>query len=324
MPYVYALSFLTAWFCLAQDDLDPKAVKPPEGLVPEALLQMGDTFTDYAFVMDKTSRTLSVWKHGKDHPEFVAAHPADMGRTPGNKSSSGDFRTPEGIYFFEKKLESKELDFNEYGNMAFTMNYPNLFDRFEKKTGGGIWLHAIPDTKSLLRGSRGCVVVRNNIISTLNPYIQIGRTPIVVTDKVKYVSAEELVIKRSEVLTWLEAWRKDWESKDIDAYIQFYHDGFSSTGMNKSAWRNFKKTLNEKYSFIKVELKEPAIFVQGDKWIIHFYQVYQSDQKTDFGEKTLFVTTSKSRPAILGEVWQPLADQQIARKLSSQSEPQTF
>lgn len=295
---------------------DPKPVAPPVGSFPSALLKLGDAFSQYAFVMDKASRTLSVWKNGAEHPELVVIHPADIGRKPGNKTSLGDHRTPEGIYFFEKQYEAQQLDFSEYGTMAFTMDYPNFFDRLEKKTGNGIWLHAIPNQKSLLRGSRGCVVVRDNIIKTLQPYIHLGETPIIVSAKVDYVPADTFKMKRAMFLTWLENWRTQWESKKLDSYMDHYDSNFVSIGMNKQQWQKYKKALNEKYSFIKVQIKEPTLYIHDDTMVVRFYQVYQSDQNSDFGEKTLFVKLKEGTPKIVGETWAPVADQTIAKKFS--------
>ena len=298
---------------------DPKPVPPPDGQFPAALLKLGEAFSPYAFVMDKSSRTLSVWKNGADHPELVTFHPADIGRKPGNKTALGDHRTPEGIYFFEKQYETQQLNYSEYGPMAFTTDYPNFFDRLDKKTGNGIWLHAIPSQKSLWRGSRGCVVVRDNIIKTLQPYIRLGETPIVVAPKVEYVPETTLRQMRSRFLTWLETWRTQWETKMLDAYIENYDSSFSSLGMNRDQWRKYKKNLSEKYSYIKVQLKEPTIYFQDGKMVARFYQVYNSDQNSDFGEKTLFVKIVNGAPKILGEVWAPVADQTIAKKFSAES-----
>lgn len=301
---------------------DPQPIAPPAGKVPLALLKLGttDLVSPYAFVMDKSSRTLSIWKNNNGKTELVAIHPADVGRQPGSKTSVGDHRTPEGIYFFQKKLDSQRLNLDDlvsFTTMAFTTDYPNFFDRTDNKTGNGIWLHGIPDHVSLWRGSRGCIVVRKNILATLGDYIRLGETPIVMTEKVIYVSPDEQQQKREQLLGWLETWRSSWEGKKIDDYIQSYHPDFTSMGMDKNHWKQFKSSLNEKYSYIKVQVKEPTVFLHHDTAVVRFFQMYDSNKNSDFGEKTLYLKIENDHPQILGEVWTEVSDQSLVRKITT-------
>jgi len=289
---------------------DPVAVQPAPNMVPAGLLKLGDGsfYSPFAFVVDKSTRTLTVWKTGEKGLQLVTIHPADIGRKAGNKLLLGDHKTPEGLYFFNQSLEAQQLNFDEYGEHAFTTDYPNFFDRLEKKTGNGIWLHGIPDKKSLKRGSRGCVVVRNNVVKTFSPYVQVGKTPILISDKVEWVPATEIEGKRSAVLTWLESWRSAWESKNLDQYMTYYGNDFHSMKMDLKKWREYKKGLNEKYQFIKIKTVNPYVISNGKEAIVRFLQDYQSDQKADYGEKTLYLRRVGSGYHIVGEEWAPLSD----------------
>src|SRR6185437_16334362 len=102
----------------------------------------------------------------------------------------------------------------------------NFFDRFEHKSGFGIWLHAIPETKSLRRGSEGCVVVRNDTLQKLTPLVTLKRTPVIILDHVNYVTPDQLVQEKQSALSWLESWRHAWEAKDLDTYMAHYADDF--------------------------------------------------------------------------------------------------
>ena len=62
------------------------------------------------------------------------------GAIEGDKLSEGDKRTPEGVYFVQRRLDSG-LDYQLYGNLAFPLDYPNPVDRLKGKTGHGIWIH---------------------------------------------------------------------------------------------------------------------------------------------------------------------------------------
>lgn len=302
---------------------DPKAVIPPAGQFPTSLsfYEPGDFYSDFAFLADKSTRTLSVWKLTPAGPQFIEAHPMDFGKVPGDKLALGDKKTPEGIYFFEKTYDGPRLDYNEYGSRAFVMDYPNYFDKRERKTGSGIWLHAIPESKSLLRGSRGCVVVRDEIIKELGKYISLQKTPIVVVDKAEYKPLFQFKTLSTEWKTWLSGWKQAWETKSLQDYLQMYHSDFESQGMDKTAWEKFKAGLNEKYEYIKVKLQQPLVFVHKDEAIVRFLQSYESDANSDFGEKFLYLKKEEGEFKIVGEFWSALSAELLAQTQKEKDRP---
>jgi len=284
--------------------------------VPASLMQLppdSKYYSAYAFVVDKTARTLAVWQQTGNGLKKVAEVPADMGRNSGDKVSRGDAKTPEGIYFLQTRLDPPKLDFNTYGKRAFTSDYPNFFDRREGKTGNGIWLHSVPDQVPLTRGSSGCVVVRNDVILDLTKYIRLGRTPILIEDKTHLASQEQVEKTSEELQKWIEGWRQAWASKDMDKYIQAYSDEFRSQHMNKSQWKAFKAHLGEQYKTITVTLSKPTILTDRDRAVVRFLQQYTSDQHADFGEKVLYLKKESNGYRIVGEQWSEETSQ-VARE----------
>lgn len=285
---------------------DPVAVKPEKGMVPTNLFAFGDGngFSEYAFIADKEKKTLTIWRKNKKGPEFVEAHPMDIGRKQGDKTREGDLRTPEGIYFVQEHLEGPGLNFEEYGNRAFPLDYPNFFDRKQNKTGSGIWLHAVPDTTSLFRGSRGCVVVRNEIVDHIKSKIVVKKTPVIIMDEIKFIKETDLEKKSLAAKEWLENWRQSWESQDIDKYMEFYAEDFRSQGMNNQRWRNHKANVSQQTSFIQVGVSSPLFLTRNDEAIVKFYQTYKSETLEDFGKKTLFLRSkADGQFEIIGEEW---------------------
>jgi murein L,D-transpeptidase YafK len=303
---------------------DPVEQVPLPGTYPHALLSLtsdSGAFSPYAFLVDKSTRTLTVWRNEGDRPKLVGAWPADIGRQVGDKLAEGDFKTPEGIYFFQTMMDGAKVDFNQYGVRIFTMDYPNYFDKLDKKTGSGIWLHAIPDSKSLLRGSRGCVVVRNKVIEELAQYIDLKKTPIVVINQVNYLTAAQWNDQRKVFSQWLESWRKTWMGKDFDKYMDQYSERFVGNGMNKAQWRAYKKNLGNNYKFIEVNLKDVQIFNHGTKIVLRFLQEYTSDKKKDFGAKILYAMKNGERYEIVGETWTPMARPEAATATTASDVP---
>lgn len=293
---------------------DPSPVDPPKDKIPAPLVQLDleKSGNGHALIMDKSTRSLSIWKQDGESIKPVITVAADFGRNGGDKSSAGDLKTPEGIYFFETMKEGTELNFEEYGLRAFTLDYPNFFDGMNKKGGSGIWLHAIPDSKSLLRGSRGCVVVRNDVIKKISDYIALKKTPIVIQDRVSYLTKDESRLSHQKWQTWVQSWRESWQGKKIDDYIEKYDARFKSLGMNKEQWRKYKENLNKKYEFIRVGVNNPIILFHRDEAVIRFYQDYESNLNSDFGEKTLYLLDASSpSPKIVGEEWKSARKEDI-------------
>lgn len=296
----------TAVFAQEKDSVVGAAGDLPAHLV--SIPTSGEYYLPFIFVVDKSARSLEIWKSeitANQKRRFVrfAAYPADLGRSTGAKLTEGDHKTPEGIYFLENRLEGPSLDFKQYGSRAYTTDYPNHFDKIDGKSGSGIWLHAVPDDVALTRGSRGCVVVRNDIVKTLDPYIRLGRTPIVISEKIATRSITEMENSQAKLEKWLEAWRNTWETKSLDAYMEFYDDNFKSMKMSKSEWREYKARLGKLYTSITVKISQPLALEQKGRAIVRFVQSYSSDQVTDLGEKTLHLVNRNGEWKILSETW---------------------
>jgi murein L,D-transpeptidase YafK len=298
-----SLSLLLSGTTLWAQSETPQQLK--NASVPAALIELGagEYYSPYAFVVDKKSRVLSIWSQ-KDHAlSQVATFPIDFGRGGGNKTKNGDLNTPEGIYFLMEKLEGPSLDFSQYGKRAFTTNYPNLFDERDGKTGNGIWLHAVPDNTPLTRGSRGCVVVRNDVILDISKYVKLHQTPLVIYGEVPQVSADTHTQLVKQLRGELDQWRTAWEGKDFAHYMEYYSANFESLGMNLNKWRKYKESLNQTYTSIQVKLSEPVIYNHGNHMVMRFLQAYQSDKKSDYGEKTLYWSQEGNRWKIVAEQW---------------------
>jgi murein L,D-transpeptidase YafK len=292
------------------------AKKYPAGLIA---LSEDSHFANYSFVVDKSHRTLNVYEWKGQDLQKIAEYPADIGKQTGDKMKENDHKTPVGIYFLQKAMTQPEIPFNLYGNLAFATDYPNIFDRRDDKTGSGIWLHAVPDSVPLTRGSRGCVVVRNDVIKDLRKYVRLEQTPILIFDEVKYIDAHQYQSQRKKFLTDFEAWRSAWESQDVDAYIKYYDPTFRNDSMNFKQWYQHKKRLKGFYSFIKVDLAPPLILQNKDQVVIRTLQRYESNIHKDYGEKTIHARLSpKFGFQIIREDWRPISDPVTASTAAGQ------
>jgi murein L,D-transpeptidase YafK len=298
---LFAAFVFCSSFAVAQDH---------SGEVPAGLLRLGDgvLFPSYALVVDKSKKKIHVIDNSSGTPTLVQTFDSDLGKLAGDKHSTGDSRTPEGVYFLEQQLEGPGLDQHLYGVRAFVTNYPNYFDLRDGKSGYGIWLHAVDDKTTLERGSKGCVVVRNDTIKKISQFITLKETPLMIFDKVQWSKPSDTSKEVSDVLQFIGTWKKAWESKDINNYIGFYADDFKYGKMNKTTYKRFKADLAEKYKDIKINLSMPVLYGHNKNLVARFFQDYSSDGHTDFGEKTVYFTKVGDSYKIINEEWHEATD----------------
>lgn len=274
--------------------------------VPKALVSLGSNTPAFALIVEKLHHRLSVFKLNEEGTyEVVKTYRAISGRDPGDKISRGDLRTPEGIYFVTGRLTDSELP-PKYGRLAFTLDYPNIYDKRQRKSGNGIWIHATDDPRRLLKpfDTEGCVVLSNEDILDLQKYIDLFEVPVVITKEMTSASAEELVPTRKKALEMVDAWRRAWESSSFESYMSYYSKNFRSLGKNKDQWYSFKTKLSDERGVdIHVTISEPKIVAFEDQLLVVFFQDYSSKQHSDFGKKFLYLQWEGDRYRIIAEKW---------------------
>lgn len=206
--------------------------------------------------------------------------------------------------FLKQKKSPPEIPFEKYGAMAFTTNYPNFFDKFENKTGDGIWLHSVPDTVPLTRGSRGCVVLRNDAIKDVEPFIALGKTFLIINDQINWTNSKVEYQKEKDLaINWLEHWKALWQTQDLDQYIENYSDDFAVQNFTKQSWLKHKQDLKARYKYVKINLSSPQIFHLKNQYLFQFIQEYESDGHKDIGVKNLYVLREGDQLKIHREEW---------------------
>lgn len=204
------------------------------------------------------------------------------GRLTGEKRSEGDERTPLGVYTVQPAIPKGKLpDF--YGSGAYPLDYPNAWDRLQGRGGHGIWIHGSPTTTYSRppRASGGCVVLTNPDFEALGKKLEPGRTPVIVADGAQWVDPSVLEKSRRELLEAVEAWRKAWESRDVDRYLAWYGSSFrSGAGQSLSDWELQKRKVNSGKSWITVKLASlSAVVVPESQPLVQvdFQQDYRSN-----------------------------------------------
>ncbi len=265
--------------------------KPPQDAIPRYLLQLRPDQKN-AVVVDTRKSRLYVYENDNGKPRFVADYYISHGKMGAEKFREGDQKTPVGVYHVTASLPKTKLT-DLYGDGAFPINYPNDWDRRNGRSGSGIWLHGTPsDTFARApRASDGCLVLSNQDLRSVGNLIQVGLTPVIISDQVEWLSLDDWNKERRALSGAIEHWRRDWESRDTDAYLKHYARGFKGDGMTFSQWSERKRAVNAGKSWIKVALLNTSMFRypgREELVVVTFDQDYKSSNLSNTMKKRTY------------------------------------
>ncbi len=275
---------------------------------PQRVESSSATQNTTAILVDKKTNQLYVTEYVDGSYKVLKTYHATLGQVKGDKELEGDLKTPEGIYSFTQLLYPPSIK-PKFGAMAFYVNYPNTYDQMAGRTGFDIMLHATNEPERLKQNydSEGCLVVKNEEIAEIKPYIKIGLTPIIIFPELteEYWHPGKYEPLRKFFNDWVSAW----EGKKIDQYISAYHSDFSAQGKDKDGWRAFKASLNQRYATIEVEPENVKFYRHPKYSMITFTQNYRSKLvgggwgHRSRGTKILYVAEEAGQPKIIAETF---------------------
>lgn len=254
-----------------------------EKYVPRYLLQMQPD-QEYAIVVDTQKSRLYLYQNDNSaggRPRFVADYYISHGKLGSDKKREGDKKTPIGVYHVTSSLPAQKIG-DLYGTGAFPINYPNEWDKRQGRNGHGIWLHGTPsDTYSRPpKASDGCVVLSNTDLDSISKNLQIGLTPVIISNSIEWLSLDDWQSERKALLKRIDEWRGDWESRDINRYLRNYSRKFQTKEQGFEQFSAQKQKINNGKEWITVRLSNMSMFRNPGKdelVIVTFEQDYQSN-----------------------------------------------
>lgn len=278
--------------------------RPDTGQLPSYVLQLNHE-QKFAIVVDSRLSRLYLFKNVDGSPKYVDDYYVTLGKRGVEKTREGDQKTPIGVYHVVANLPRKRLT-DLYGPEAFPINYPNAWDRLMGRNGHGIWLHGTPsDTYSRPpRASDGCIVLANPDLEAVGRHVQVGLTPVIIADDMKWSSAAALNSEREALTRAVESWRADWESRDSARYLSHYSPRFRSNGHDFAVWAAHKRRVNSGKTWIKLGISDLAMFRyprEDDFVVVSFSQNYRSNNLSNVMHKVQYWSKENGSWKILYE-----------------------
>ncbi len=285
-----------------------------ENFLPSNILMMDQKFSHHVIIVEKATHKLHLYENKDSLPKLIKTFSTATGKFKGDKSTSGDHKTPEGIYTIYEFLSKQELlkrhgKYAEiYGSGAFPMDYPNFIDAQEGKSGGGIWLHSTDNDNRISKGldSRGCVVVQNHDLRELAQFIELNHTPIIVVQDIYHLSQSTWDRNRKDISDTVQTWANAWQAKDFKTYISSYdQERFRDKKHGRyEGYKTYKNAVFSRPDRPQIKLDFISIFATSSYAVVHLQQNYRSSIINDIGKKTLYLKKDQNYDwKIVGEVW---------------------
>ncbi len=280
---------------------------PAADALPTALLQLAPA-QQHALLLDMSRSRIYVFKNVDGKPQRIADFYTTIGKRGMEKIREGDQKTPIGVYHVTSTVAKEKLtDF--YGPGAFPINFPNDIDKRLGRTGSGIWIHGTPsDTYSRAPwASDGCVVLTNDYFQHLVRFVDPGSTPVIISPSVEWQSPSEWHAFGGAFDSYLNQWKRDWESLDMNAYLGHYSQKFEADGKGLDEWAAHKRRVNAAKSFVKVEVSNLSIFEyttaanQPPMMMVTFDQGYKSSNNNSRMKKRQYWQREDGRWKIIFE-----------------------
>lgn len=260
-------------------------------LLPSSIIQVSNR-SRYIFIAELELGLLHIYKkQAKDRFQLIESIAISIGKSGFGKEVEGDDKTPVGVYRITSHLTNKQLD-DFYGKAAYPVNYPNVWDKLNNRTGYGIWIHAEPigftEKVRPYLDSNGCIVLSNNDIERISPYIDNGYTYVISTPRVNLESIEKRQEKKDSLLGSFKSWQRSWQKINEDDYVGFYSSTFRNKKVDKQGWIRSKKKVFKNTDFIQLKVSDISMFEYPEEenlvWV-EFYQSYVSNNYKSLGWK---------------------------------------
>jgi tetratricopeptide (TPR) repeat protein len=127
---------------------------------------------------------------------------------------------------------------------------------------------------------------------------EVATTSVKAPEKAAAPTSDKAAAKfKAAIESTLHAWAKAWSRKDADAYLAFYGANYQVPGGHeRAAWETERRDRIKRPRFIKIELSDIQVAIEGQTARVSFVQRYKSNTYKDREKKSM--TLEKQ-----GETW---------------------
>jgi murein L,D-transpeptidase YafK len=259
--------------------------------VPAYLLEIPESVGTILIAETATS-TLHQFQAGENGATRQGESYMSVGQNGVGKERAWDRKTPLGIYFINDQLDTSKLH-EKYGPTAFSLDYPNIWDRSNRRSGDGIWIHGVTPNSGRRPplDTDGCIALPNDELLALEEALEPLVTPVLIARKIRWTSPELLEFAHAELRLALDTWVSSYASGDLHRYLSLYGDDFSYRGMNRDEWVAYRTQSITRAPAQRVELDDVLLLVDPEDsalYLARFRQEIVYEDRTITTVKRLY------------------------------------
>ena len=262
-----------------------------EQALPAFILEVPPTVED-VFIADAGAATMYHYRRGPDGVMLDGQSYLSIGSEGAGKTRAWDRKTPLGIYFVTEQLDTSRMH-EKYGYTAFPLDYPNVWDRQNKRTGYGVWVHGV-DRAAGQRppfDTDGCLALPNAELRALENNFVPQHTPVIVTNDMRSTTQTEIDSLRQHLRSAVQQWAESLSERDLYAYLFMYSQDFTYRGMQRDEWAAFRLHTFASAPAVKVTADDLLLLVDPTEpglYLSRFRQSYTVDGQTSTTTKRLY------------------------------------
>ena len=256
----------------------------------------------YLIIANKSNKTLELYHaNGKGNINKIFTKTIITGKS-GEKKKEGDLVTPVGAYKIILRFKPQN---SFYGPVAFSLSYPNTFDKLQGRDGHGIWIHGYPlDHEKRPSMTKGCMVLKNDQLLDLNSTIDPTNSYVIIHEQeLKPIKKDTI----ASILSFIYSWKYAWQYNKINKYLSFYAKEFKRfNGEDLKAFSKEKKAIFSRKEKKKIIFKDIMILpypnlTDKKMYKILFYEKYRAKYYKYQGNKEIYIKIQNNRIKILVE-----------------------
>jgi murein L,D-transpeptidase YafK len=281
--------------------------------IPDSIVSIS---SGYVIAVDKKNQKLYVFKKTGGFSKVFEAN-CSTGKNQGGKQVSGDAKTPHGIFFTTRILQNPGPP-ETYGTLAFPINYPTVTDKKAGRNGTNIWIHGT--VKPLMPfQSNGCVVLSDKDIHALAKFIQLNKTPIIISETIQWIPQNQIIPVRHELEKILASWTKGYIEGNIKAIDALYLEGNQIRGKKREALLGRLSTIRNANQHFALEPRDISILQQNPNAVIMFDQITDINKDNSFegSFNRLSLENINNKWFIIDDVESPAATRKADRQIVS-------
>ena len=299
---LFFMSVFFSSFALADNIYNDQHQKTKK--IPAYIIDLPSSVSDI-FIADASSETMFRYSKTRDGIIKKDERYMSIGLEGVGKKFSGDQKTPLGIYFITKKLDTSNLA-PKYGIAAYPLDYPNAWDKYNGRTGYGIWIHGVDEKKPNRppQDTDGCLALSNQELLLLEKNLRPDVTPVIVTRNINWVSEEDIKRLRFDFQKALEMWRISLKEGDLSTYLSFYDKKFQSGDMDFYQWSEYQSKLFENIKYEDIVFENMMMFAdpeESDLFLSKFTQTVRTIDGSLKNNKRLYWRLSSNQWHIVSE-----------------------